>query len=640
MKKVFLGSKKKIIIGIIFAIISVVLCNILGGTVKASITFFVLFLAFAPIKFELSEKVLNYIYILLFVGASFVTVFLSQLVLNQGIRFLGILKIGLGMVCCNVVYLLIYFMTLKCRLSVIMGSAMGMILTTVNYFVYKFRGNELMPADFTSLKTAINVAEHYDFTIEPTILYSWILFICVSYISFCLPDLQVKKNYKKYFQVLLIEASLVGILFLGSTQVETWQWRQKGSLLNGYLLNFTLQLRETFVAKPKGYKSDNIEKIGDRYSFQEEYKNDDLPNIIVVMDESFVDFSVLGSEVKTNKDVTPFLDSLNENTVKGYALSSVHGGGTPNSEYEFLTGNTMGFLPMGSIVYQQFIDSQQYSMISNLKNMNYTCVSMHPYLANGWERPTVYPNMGFDKSYFLDDFPQKDLIREYVSDQEMFEQIIKQYENRNTAENIFIFGVSMQNHGGYRTEGFESTISLQNYSREYSDVEEYLSLIHETDSAMKYLLNYFKNREEEVVIVFYGDHFPSLDPQFYEEVHGGSFGTLDEQMLQYKVPFLIWTNYDIEEKFIECTSLNYLSNYVYEASGISLPKYNQFLKDVEKLIPSMNSKGFYSLENKGYLTYDKANKEEREILNQYEQLQYNSLFDEKGRNVEFFALWE
>lgn len=638
-KDMFRENRKKILVGIILATISTCLLWILDGSIKATIVIVVLYLIVTPLRFKLSDKILNYIYIIYFIVASFITVFLSQMVLNEGIYYLGILEIILGMVLCNIICLVFLGLTMKCRLSVILGSTIGMILTTVNYFVYTFRGSELMPADFLSMTTALNVVDNYNFEITQTVIYSWVFFVFFSYSSFCLPDLYIERNCKKYLQVLMIEGILLcSFIFLGG-EIETWQWKQKGSRLNGYLLNFSLQLRETFVMQPENYSIDNIKLLSDKYTNKTNRKgSEEYPDIIVIMDESFVDLDILGSKIRTNDDITPYMDSLEENIVKGYALSSVFGGSTPNSEYEFLTGNTMGFLPSGSIAYQQFINDEQFSIVSNLKKWNYSCVSMHPYLADGWERPAVYSDLGFEKCYFLDDFPQKKIIRDYVSDQEMFEQIIKQYENKEEEKNLFLYSVSMQNHGGYETEEFDSTIYLQDYSQEYSDVEEYLSLIHETDLAMEYLIKYFENVENDVVIVFYGDHFPSLNPKFYEEVHGGGFDTLDEQMLQQKVPFMIWTNYDIEEKFIECTSLNYLSNFLYNIAGIPLPQYNQFLEDMQKTIPAMNSKGFYSLEKGCYLSYDKASENEKKMLNQYEQLQYNCLFDKKNRSEEFFPL--
>ena len=84
----------------------------------------------------------------------------------------------------------------------------------------------------------------------------------------------------------------------------------------------------------------------------------------------------------------------------------------------------MAFLPTGSIVYQQYLNDTPSTMVSTLKNVGYTCVAMHPYYETGWSRNLVYPKLGFDESYFLDYFDQSQLIREYISDEELYNKII------------------------------------------------------------------------------------------------------------------------------------------------------------------------------------------------------------------------
>lgn len=299
----------------------------------------------------------------------------------------------------------------------------------------------------------------------------------------------------------------------------------------------------------------------------------------------------------------------------------------------------MAFLPLGSIPYQQYFSENAYSLVSVLKNQGYNCVAMHPYYASGWMRKTVYPMMGFDEAYFLEDFPQEKLIREYVSDQEMFEEIIRIHQQQDENTPLFLFGVTMQNHGGYTYEGpnYEATISLEGYSWDYPEAEQYLSLIHETDKAVEYLIGYYAAIDRDVVIVFYGDHMPKVENAFYEELNGGSFDTLDEQMQKQMVPFFVWANYDIEEKVVPCSSINYLSTYVLEAAGIPLPPYQQFLKETESLIPAINAYGYYSLERQGFIPLEEASGAEEEAIRAYEILQYNSIFDEENRSIHFFG---
>lgn len=281
-------------------------------------------------------------------------------------------------------------------------------------------------------------------------------------------------------------------------------------------------------------------------------------------------------------------------------------------------------------------------MVSYLKSLyNYQCVAMHPFQASGWNRPSVYEYLGFDECYFVEDFPQENLVREYVSDQEMFEFLIKTFEIKKDSP-MFLFGVTMQNHGDYTYSGenYEQHISLDGLGDAYPEVEQYLSLIYETDKAVEYLITYFQDVEEDVIIVFFGDHQPKINESFYEDVSGTTADTLAEQQKRYQVPFFIWTNYDIEEQYIDGTSLNYLSSYVYDAAGITLPRYNQFLREMEQWIPSINANGFYSLSAGGYLPFVEANEDERKWLELYEILQYNCIFDTQNRSNAFFPVLE
>ena len=128
---------------------------------------------------------------------------------------------------------------------------------------------------------------------------------------------------------------------------------------------------------------------------------------------------------------------------------------------------------------------------------------------------------------------------------------------------------------------------------------------------------------------------PGIEEEFYEELYG-SFETLSDQMLRFKVPFIIWANYDIPEKYVECTSINYLSGYLLEAAGLPLSPYHRFLKNIEKIVPSMSSPGYYSYDWNKFIPYNKADGTEKQWLDKYAAMVYNDLFDIKNRNEIFF----
>lgn len=579
--------------------------------------------------------------VLLCIAASAFVVILMQIMMDIEALSMGFLHFAFGTLLVSAVILFLYCLLGKLIPSILIGGGIFMILPTISIYVYRFRERILEPVDLFSARTALNVARNYHLLPIPIqLLIGWCAFFLLLMVLSCWQH-QSELTLKRRLTLLAVCAVSSSVIFFYASSLPTHHWHKTGAQLNGCILDFVSKFKEISAPKPDDYDPQLIAKLADEYAEDSSALTSDAkqPHIIVIMDEAFSDLSVAGS-FSTNQEVTPFLSSLKENTISGYALASIYGGNTANSEYEFLTGNSMAWLSPNAVPYQQYIRSATYSMVSYLKSSyGYHCIAMHPFLSSGWNRPLAYAHLGFDECYFLDDFPQKNHIRNYVSDREMFEFLIETYEAQKEAP-LFLFGVTMQNHGDYSYSGdrYQKHISLNEHESEFPDVEQYLSLIHETDCAIEALITYFQQVEDDVVIVFFGDHQPRIDERFYETIGQAPANTLDEQQKRYKVPFFIWTNDDIEEATIDCTSLNYLSSYVYAAAGIPLPPYQHFLQDMEDAIPSINANGFYSPANEGYLPFDKASEEERRWLSLYEMLQYNSLFDPENQNETFFPV--
>lgn len=577
-----------------------------------------------------------------FLMAAYGVVYFTQYLLEMGMAGMTQEVIYLNVLCVLIVFTAVYILGLKTKLSLIFGILFFMILSTANYYTYLFRGNEMTPADILAFRTAMSVAGNYEFQFGKNVILPWGIAIIFVVLSLGIPEYNWKRKWLPRVVSVIIFAGLLGNFFSVSEGYYSISWENYGTKTNGYLFNFVLQLQEMNVEEPENYSVEEINNLSE--SLQKKYSSSEtdkkMPDIIMIMDEAFSDLSILGTELSTNQEVTPFINSLAENTVKGYMAVSVIGGGTSTSEYEALTGNTHLFLENTSSSYQQYVREGSYSVVSDLKENGYKCIGMHPYYASGWNRSSAYDKMGFDETYFLDDFPQTNLIRDYVSDREMFEKIIEEYEKNKEADeqNLFLFGVTMQNHGGYTYDGenFEYSITLDGYTQEYKDAEQYLSLLHETDQAVEYLLNYFEQEEREVVVVFFGDHQPSLNEDFIQEISDVDYDTAIERLRRYTVPFFIWGNYDIEEKDAGMIGLNYLMNEVYQAAGMELPLYQQFLSSLREKIPYMNRYAYYSLEKQDFLNLSKAEGEEKELLDLYWKVQYNNMFDRGHRNELLF----
>ena len=580
----------------------------------------------------------------------------SQLIVNVGhILYIGLPKILLELCLILLIILPLFFLTGRPFLAVSAASCVVTVLCAAGYFVYRFRGTELMPLDIFSARTALGVSGEYSFTMEPMMYCGLLLWLVLLGVFTAFPLLKKTGGAAARIAAVVACPILFIAWYLGSGNIYIETWGNNGSKWNGFLLNFSLQVRsELEIKRPDGYSAEALHQLeeewgedgetgsgadeGEGESEGDTEEEPTQPDIILILEESFADLSALGSPLRTAEPVTPYWDSLKENTTRGYVLSSVYGGGTANTEFEVLTGNTMGFLSYGATPYQLYIHEPSWSMASWLKEHGYACAATHPYLSGGWSRTKVYPLLGFDSWSFLEDYPQQDLIRDYVSDREMFQQVTRLWEQRDTEKPFFLFGITMQNHGGfdYEGEGVTPCMPLEGYAEDYPDAEQYLGLIHESDKAIEELISYFEKQERDVVIAIFGDHFPSLDIRFYEEIHGGPFDTLDEQEPEYSVPFVIWTNFDREEKETDLISMSDLGTWVLDAAGLPLPPYNRFRQALGEVVPVWNSQGFYSKSAGGFLPYAEAAGEEKEWLETYRMWQYNYLFDRDGQRKVLF----
>jgi len=553
-----------------------------------------------------------------------------------------------SILCTNVIlllaaYLVLFAITNHLALTCTLIHGVVLLFAFADYFVYSFRQNEIVFSDVKAIGTGLSVSSEYELHLHSR--GTLVLMISVIWIAFVW---KLHNRIRSWWKLRVVSAFCVLLCTVtiasNTVSLNTETWEQKGTYKNGFFLNFMLSIRDSFVSAPEGYSLAEIEKLEAEYrnkaaNMASDSEGTDVvrPNIIVIMNESYADLTVIG-DFKTNRNATKFYDSLKEESISGYALSSVFGAKTPNSEWEYLTGNSMAFLPSGSVAYQQYMQENPSNLVQTMKENDYTCVAFHPYYATGWSRNTVYPKLGFDEMHFLDDFPQEQMLRDYVTDQELYEQIIKRFEEKNEDETLFMMNVTMQNHGGYVTDYEKFEEKVHKTGQSYTDANQYLSLVYESDQALEYLISYFRECDEPVEIVFFGDHQPSLSEGFYKILNGKGLKNLTSEEVEnlYTVPFFVWTNYESETEEASVSSLNMLSLYTMEAANMELTPYELFLKDFQEVIPAINSRGYYSKADECYKTLSEAIGEEAEWIRKYKMLQYNSLFDKKNRSEYFF----
>ena len=565
--------------------------------------------------------------------------------------------IALNLVFYYLLYGLILVISKRSFVSLGLGSLLVMIIGLVDYYVIQFRSVPLYPWDILSVKTAMSVSDNYNYSLDKDAricVLGFVLLIMIGiFTSWKLP-------FKNHQYHLLSVLSVAGTFVLYGTSVQMpavhkavgfYEYHFTPNAfyqMNGFIVSFVSNMQYLDVSKPADYSVEKVEEILEPYIEAEEVDSV-YPNIIVIMNEAFSDPAVLG-DFETNIDYMPFIRSLSENTVKGQLMVSVKGGNTANSEYEFLTGNSMAFLPSGSVPYQQYIRGDMPSVASQLKNLGYDTFSIHPYRANGWNRDKVYKYFGFDTSYFKESFVNAPILREYTTDLATYQKIVDIYTAKTPGQPMFVFDVTMQNHSSYSKEydNFTPDVKVSGANGSARLLERYLSLIKVSDDAFGQLVGYFSQVDEPTVILMFGDHQPAdwVVSPIYRMNGVEDTNSWSESMERYEVPFVLWANYDIDEEAVgeeisydfseyDIFSVNYLSTMLFEAAGLPMSPFQKYMKDIMKDYPVLTANMF--LDSEGVYFGVNMTQSLPEKLKDYAILNYNLLFDSKHRNDEWYA---
>ena len=581
----------------------------------------------------------------------------------------------------TILYFIVFAISGSLKLSYLIITPILYGFALAHCYVMEFRGTPFQPMDFLSVTTAVGVANTYNYMPNFKIVIATLIFIFILIVG----AKTVTPKYNLLTKIIsrtftgTVSAVLL-ILFFGTSVfadmgIKPDFWNQTRGYLNyGFVWNFFCNTKYLYMSEPENYNSN---EIGDYVSSVVEGTDEDKviddsytkPNVICIMNESLSDLSVLG-ELATNIDYMPFMRSLTENTIKGNLYVPVIGAGTSNTEFEFLTGHTTAFLPSGSNAYMLYVENPIASLISTMEAQGYSSYALHPYYASGWKRTQVYSNFGFNNFVSLEDiidislmkeyqdngndpnylqqlvnerYPDKQnmLIRQYISDKYNYDLLINDYENRDKSVPYFAFNVTMQNHGGYAVsaDNFDESVYATSVSKYYNKANKYLSLVKASDDAFKGLVDYFSNVKEPTVICMFGDHQPSIETSFVAEVMGVpnlSNLTTEQEQSRHCTPFIIWANYDIEEQYIEKLSANYLSSLVLDTAGVKITEYNRYLLKLSKILPVIDTVGY--IDNQGvYYRWSDASPYTK-LLDDYERVQYNNIFDQQHVNSDIFYI--
>ncbi|WP_435302156.1 LTA synthase family protein [Bacillus thuringiensis] len=544
------------------------------------------------------------------------------------------------------IYILVYNLIGKVFLSMVLTSCTLVILCIVNYLKLIFRGDPLYPSDFTQITHMQSVIP----MVMDYFSWSYIFIIIVSIVACIVAGIYMRR----YIQNVKIHLGIRALLVVGSifvlyaygnfantfmnkvfqkSGVDFVLWNQNENYAsNGFVLGFISNLDTTVMEKPKNYSKENMLQIAN--DIKKQYsgnignqKKKEKPNIIFVMSESFWDPTKV-TNLSFSEDPVPNLHHYIENFPGGQTISPTFGGNTANVEFEALTSYSMSLLKPGSIPYQQVITNKKEipSIPTALKKEGYYTSAVHSFGRTFFKRDDVYKVLGFDKFNADDTMENVDIDGDYISDLAMSKEIIAELEKQK--QPTFIHAVTMQNHFPFTEDRFgENLIEISGLENEESkgELETYTEGLRRSDEALQYLIEQLDNLDRPTLLVFFGDHLPSLgtNKSFYKENgYITNEKTPSERLAMVQTPLLMYANFDMPNDNLGLVSPIHFSNLIFDYAGLNKSLFYQFLSELYKEIPVLRDE--LKVDKNGEVIND-LTKKQKEMLEQYKMLQYDLL---------------
>ena len=357
-----------------------------------------------------------------------------------------------------------------------------------------------------------------------------------------------KRKVKFRYDLLLVVVGAA--LFAGATQLAL----EKRVLSNyfgniafayedyGYPYCLAVTIFDTGISCPRDYSEQEITRIEKTEDNLPATNEDSKPNIIFVQLESFFD-PTLVEYLNISEDPIPNFRKLMKEYTSGYYKVPSVGAGTANTEFESITGMSLHYFGPGEYPYKSVLkETTCESAPYVLKNLGYSTHAVHNNEANFYGRRSIFPNLGFDtftSAEYMSEEEDKNPLG-WTKDEVLTDEIIKCLDS--TEESDYIYTISTQGHGAYPEEQLiddpEITVSGAETEAQNNQWEYYCNEIHEMDNFVKELTDALADYPEDVILVMYGDHLPTM---------GLTVEDLKNKYL-FQTQYVMWDNFGLEKK--------------------------------------------------------------------------------------------
>ncbi len=346
---------------------------------------------------------------------------------------------------------------------------------------------------------------------------------------------------------------------------------------NGFIAFFLQTGSEGFdegLTEPENYE-ENSASIIDSYLTAPERDDTSFaqgkPNVIVIMSESYADFRAFDELEDTIGDTYDSLDAAAEMGWQGTAIAPTYASYTVRTEFELMFGLPVKSLDDPSMPNRVLLNRAQPTVPAYYKTWGYNTAYIHPYLASFYGRNRIYANFGYDTMIFDTDFTVPvSYFGTYIDDNTILNQIEALLVE--SEEPMYIHTTTMQNHQPYD----------QGTGDEFDN---YLEWVQHTSEGLEDFLIRMQDFEEPTVVLFIGDHFPSLrgDDGIYAQL-----GITSENCdALYEQQYILWNNFGLKEEKLpqENVSVFYLPYVLMEWIDAPRDSFIQTMMDEMKVTP-------------------------------------------------------
>ncbi len=536
-----------------------------------------------------------------------------------------------------IVSLLVLVITRRQLLALIVSLLLYVLFLIVNVIKIRYLQTPLYPIDFLQVGDLFKTWELFKIFL-PFLILTAVIIVLGLRIGYR----KEAPNNTGIWANTLILTSLVFVLMFFKTDIDS-QLRTIGiyhkknanlarrGLKYGYLTNFTqAALFAQTIQKPKGYDLTAIRDLVKKYQLDTytAYTYDQPDNVIVLLVEAFTDPLDMGWQF--TEDPIPSFRSAQKAFGDAEVFSPVYGGKSINAEFELMTGLSNRFTPIESMPYQEFVDLNMPGLVSNFGANGYSTNTLQVIRFKGFGYGKIYGYLGVDHKISLADklMYEQDPTGKFTGSSEIAEKIIQVTQQQ---EKSFVFAFPNSTHSPWYLDDYPGTsILLQSDTKEPAlndEISAYANALRHTDDLLGLLMTAYQGHPEKTLIVMMGDHQPGLrryNEHYNSDPNQGDYA--NTILKSYRVPLAIWANYPLKASHENLLSMNLLPSYVLEKAQIpvrGMMKFNGLLRDKFSVISHV-------ILAKGNEIYHQDVPDElKEIVNDYEMLQYDLLFGEK-----------